>query len=103
MPEWILGNIEEKNQDENIATYTEKIKKEDGLLDLSKTNESYRKILAFQSWPGTHFITERNGKKIRVIVTEALLKDGELVIQKVKPEGKKEMQYTDFLRGERKN
>jgi len=103
LPEWILGNIEEKNQDENIATYTEKIKKEDGLLDLSKTNESYRKILAFQSWPGTHFITERNGKKIRVIVTEALLKDGELVIQKVKPEGKKEMQYTDFLRGERKN
>lgn len=97
-PKWIAGEIEAKEQDHSKATYTKKITKEDGLIDLSGDPETnYRKIQAFNIWPRAYFFTERNGKKIRVIVTEASFDKGELVINKIIPEGKKEMLYADFL------
>lgn len=102
LPDWIKGTLIEKEQNHTEATFTEKIKKEDGLVDVNKSMESYRKILAFEGWPGTFFFTERNGKKIRILVLEAHLEeDGTLTIIRIKPEGKKEMFYKDFLRGER--
>lgn len=100
---WLTGKIKEITQDETGVTYTKKITKEDGLIDLDKPKEAYRKILAFIGWPGAYFFTERNGKKIRVIVTDAALSEtGELVITKVKPEGKSDMSYESFLRGTQK-
>ncbi|MFM2357794.1 MAG: hypothetical protein RJA61_531 [Candidatus Parcubacteria bacterium] len=96
---WISGTLPEREQNHSQASYTEKIKKEDGLLDLSKPFQSYKKILAYYGWPGTYFFSDKNNKKIRVLVTEADFTNEKLLIKKVKPEGKKEMSYEDFLRG----
>lgn len=104
IPKWIDGSVKEIKQNHAKSTYTEKIKKIDGLIDLENPIESYKKILAFEGWPGAFFLTERNSKKIRVLVLEAKLNhENKLNIIKVKPEGKKEMSYEDFLRGRKSN
>lgn len=103
LPKLISGTLEEIEQNHSDATYTEKVSKNDGLIDLNKPVEAYKKILAFEGWPGAYFFVDRNEKQIRVVVLEAKLnEDGSLNIIKVKPEGKNEMLYTDFLRGDRK-
>lgn len=99
LPEWVAGNIEAREQNHDLATYCEKIEKEDGLLDLSA--DAYKnllKIRAYEGWPGTHTFFERGGKKIRVQILDAHIEGSALVIDTVKPEGKKEMRYEEFLR-----
>jgi len=59
----------------------------------------FRKIQAYHEWPQAFFITGRRGQDIRVKITDASFVDGKLVINKVIPEGGKEMIYADFLRG----
>lgn len=99
LPKYAAGEITPIPQDDSWATYTKKIQKEDGLLDLSDDpRKNFRKIQAFDVWPRAHFFYEKNGKKIRVIITDAKLKGGALLIIKVLPEGKKEMPYDEFLR-----
>jgi len=61
----------------------------------------YRKIRAFDSWPKAYFVTKRNDRDMRVVVTEAHLSDGTLILDRVIPEGKKEMSYEDFMRGQK--
>ena len=54
LPLWVAGEIEAQEQNHDLATYTEKFKKEDGLLDLN--GDAYKnllKIRAFEGWPGT--------------------------------------------------
>ena len=100
IPDWISGKITAKEQEHERATYAKKITKEEGLIDLNASpEENYRKIQAFNTWPGTYFITRRNGKDVRVKISEATLKNGTLKILRVIPESKKEMDYVDFLRG----
>ena len=98
LPEWMQGAIDPIMQNEAEATYCKKIEKEDGLLDLNDDPyKNYLKIKALEGWPGTYFFID--GK--RVIIKEAEFKDGKLEILKVIPEGKKEMLYSDFLRGQK--
>lgn len=92
IPEWIGGNITEQEQDHQNATYTKKLKKEDGLLNPSDPIGNFKKIQAFKKWPRAYFFA---GDK-RVIVTEAGLNNKELKIQKVIPEGKKEITFEEF-------
>jgi methionyl-tRNA formyltransferase len=113
LPDWVAGKIKEVEQDHLDATYTKKIIKEDGLIDLAdlvpdapveKAYAAFRKIQAFHQWPQAYFFIEREAKKIRVKVTQASFKKdatgkGRLIIEKVVPEGKKEMAYADFTRG----
>lgn len=100
IPLWITGEIAPVPQDHARATYTKKITKEDGAIDLGGDPEkNYRKIRAFDPWPGTYFFAERGGKKTRVRIADARLEGGTLVITRVVPEGKREMPYEDFLRG----
>jgi methionyl-tRNA formyltransferase len=99
VPKWLKGEIIPLPQDHTQATYTEKIQKNDGLIDLAADPyQNFRKIQAFSVWPRTFFFVERNNQKIRVIITEAEFKNGMLNILKVIPEGKKEMNYSDFAR-----
>ena len=99
IPEW-LGGLEAFPQDHARATFTKKITKEDGLIDLTADAlQNYRKIRAYDEWPGAYFFTDRNGKQIRVRVTDAAYTDGKLTVKRVIPDGKKEMSYEDFLRG----
>jgi len=95
IPDWISGKIKPKPQDHAQATYTKLIKKEEGQIDWkSPPEEIYRKIRALTPRPGV--FTFSNGK--RVIITKAALKSGELLIERVKPEGKNEMEYSEYLR-----
>lgn len=99
LPEWIAGTIEAREQNHDLATYCEKIKKGDGLLDLFADGyQNLLKIRAYEGWPGTYAFFERGGKRIRVQILDAHLEHGTLVIDTVKPEGKREMKYEDFLR-----
>jgi methionyl-tRNA formyltransferase len=99
LPQWLAGKISLREQDHNKATFTKKIIKEDGELDLSlDPYQNFLKIQALEPWPGTFFFIERHGKKIRVKVVHATYTDGKLHIERIIPEGGKEMTYTDFLR-----
>ena len=99
LPEWIAGNIEAREQNHDVATYCEKIRKVDGLLDLRADHyQNLLKMHAYEGWPGTYAFFERSGKKIRVQVLDARVENASLVIERVKPEGKREMNYDEFLR-----
>ena len=118
IPEWLNG-LKAFPQDHSRATFTKKITKEDGLLeldpDIRRYSQSaidggtpssaptdallYKKIRAYDGWPGTYFFVERNGKNVRVKVTDAKFEHNQLTLLRVIPEGKKEMSYEDFLRG----
>ena len=102
IPRWISGTITAREQDHTQATFTKKIIKEDGLLNL--TDDPYlnfRKIQAYHEWPKGFFMIEHAGKSIRVKVTSASFKENTLIIEKVIPEGGKEMSYKDFQSGYR--
>lgn len=100
LPKWIKQSIKLQEQDHSHATYTQKIRKEDGLINFNDSPEKIlKKIRAFTPWPGTYFFAKKNGKEMRIIITEAKIADGKLIIKKIKPEGKNEMPLQDFLRG----
>lgn len=97
LPDYIAGKHTPKEQDENLATHVGKIQKEDARIDLSADALSnYRKYRAYYEWPRVFFMT--NDAK-RVIITKARYEKDAFVIERVLPEGKKEMSYSDFLRG----
>jgi methionyl-tRNA formyltransferase len=84
-----------EKQDESNATFCKKIKKEDGLIDLSDDPiKNYNKFRAYASWPRTFFF--QNSK--RVIITDAILENNQFVIKKVLPEGKKEIKWEESLK-----
>ncbi len=95
LPDWIAGKITEVEQDHAQATYTKKITKEDGLINL--TDDPYRnylKIQAYAAWPTAYFFVNEK----RVKITKASWTNGKLVIEKVIPEGRSEMDYAAYLR-----
>ncbi|HBA38051.1 MAG TPA: methionyl-tRNA formyltransferase [Firmicutes bacterium] len=118
LPKVIDGTSKRVSQDESKVTYGYIIKREDELLNFNdSTLKVFNKIRGLSTKPGAYFIL--NGRIIKVLesrigsshgdtnhVTEiykdgfgiATL-DGEIVITKVKPEGKKEMSARDFLNG----
>jgi len=97
---WTKGEIKATEQDHDKATFTKKIKKEDALIDWNDDQKLIeRKIRAFYPWPGAYFFLEKDGKPLRIIVTKASLKEGKLYLEKIKPEGKKEMMFSDFIKG----
>lgn len=100
LPKWIEGTLSAKEQDHASATYCQPITKENGFISLADPDElNFRKIYAYDMWPGAYTYFERNGRRIRVVITDAHLgEDGSLVIDRVIPEGKREMPYQDFLR-----
>ncbi len=99
LPHWIAGEIDAKTQNHDIATYTKKFTKADGLLDLNADPEAnLRKIYALEGWPGTFAFFERSGKRIRVQILDAYVANGALQITRVKPEGKNETAYEEFAR-----
>ena len=98
LPKWIDGKVKETEQDHSNATFTKKIEKSEGELDLNEPAlTNLRKIRAFHRWPTAYFF--RNGK--RIIVKRAHIENDELILDKVIPEGKKEMSYSDFLKGQK--
>ncbi len=98
IPKWIFGEIKTTPQDDSGATFTKKIKKEDGELHLSGNSElNYRKIRAFMGGVGTYFFYQAKDKKIRIKIKSAILESGKLMLKTVVPENDKEMTYESFL------
>jgi len=100
IPKWVENKIQPREQDHKNATFTKKIQKEDGLINLNEDSlKNFRKIQAFDIWPRAYFYTETNPqcKKTRVIITDASLENKKLIIKKVIPENKKEMDYNIFI------
>lgn len=97
LPDYLNGKLEAREQDHPAATYTQKITKALGQLDLSVVAEiNDRKIRALNPNPGTFWL-DQNGKRIKII--SAHLADGQLIFDRVIPEGKKEMDWKSYLRG----
>lgn len=98
LPDFLSGNMTPEAQNHEAATYTKKIVKADGELDLGRDAlANYRKICAYDQWPRTFFFHTREDKQIRVIITKAHIENGELVIDRVIPEGKSEIDYTALI------
>ena len=71
------------------------------LILLAKNQSGYKnllKIKAFEGWPGTFAFFERSGRRIRVAILDAHIEHAALIIDAVKPEGKRKMPYADFAR-----
>lgn len=85
-------------QNEDEATYTKIIEKADGEINLADDGyKNYLKYLAYSHWPKTFFFFDHDDKKMRAVITDASFADGKFVINKLIPEGKNEMTYSDFL------
>lgn len=100
---WVNGAITPTEQNHRLASYTKKITKPDALISLTDDPlQTYRKIQAFNVWPRAYFTTLRHDREIRVIVTDAHIENGVLILDRVLPEGKREMSYQEFLHGQNK-
>jgi methionyl-tRNA formyltransferase len=94
LPKIIEGEINLKIQDESLATYCKKIKKEDGEINLNdNARDNWNKYRAFFGWPGTYFFEEKNGKKIRMKIAKAIYENNSFIIKRVVPEGKNERDF----------
>ncbi|MBI3542818.1 MAG: methionyl-tRNA formyltransferase [Deltaproteobacteria bacterium] len=117
------GKHVEKEQDEAQVTYAKLIKKEDGLIDWTKTGrEIINQIRAFDPWPGTFGRSTRGMIKILKAKFHANVSgapssatagdilsqagglwvkcaDGWVELLQVQPEGRKPMQVQEFLNG----
>jgi len=96
IPAWINGEITPEEQNHTEATYTEKFEKKDGEIFLEDNGyKNYLNFCAHDGWPGTFFFATCRDKQVRVKVTDAEYNSDTdtFVIQKVVPEGKKEMEY----------
>ncbi|MCR4410545.1 MAG: methionyl-tRNA formyltransferase [Candidatus Saccharicenans sp.] len=117
-----IDKVQLKEQDHSLATYAPKLTKDQGLIDWQEPAEAIdRKVRAFYGWPGA--FTFLNGQRLEIIsgqFTQGLMpaaRPGEVVqldksgiyvccgqktfylIEKVKPEGKKEMSAYSFSLG----
>jgi methionyl-tRNA formyltransferase len=104
LPEWVQGNITAVEQEHDKATFVKKIEKEDALIDLSApAEENLRKIKAYAEKPNAYTFLNINGKQTRIIIKKAHIDNGLLVLDRIIPEGKREMSFEEFKRGHIKN
>jgi methionyl-tRNA formyltransferase len=87
LPLFIERKIIPQIQDESKASYTKKFTTQDGFVDLKNDNPLLvaRKIKALNPEPGVY--TEINKKRIKLL--EVSNKNGDIVITKIQPAGKK--------------
>lgn len=118
LPEYVAGSLHPYEQSTEIEpTYSRKLTKADGMIDWHKSaNQINQEIKAYIDWPKSH--TTING--VDVIVTRAhvvetsgktgtlssenhsltlFCKRGALVIDRLKPLGKNEMDARSFIAG----
>jgi methionyl-tRNA formyltransferase len=96
------GNIESITQNHEAATFCTKITKEMAELALDpytlpsgpEAYKTYCKICAFDGWPETFFIHE--GKRFKIKAAH-LNESGELVITRIVPEGKNEVDFKSYF------
>ena len=114
------GTAPRTRQDNGLATYAPKLKREDGKIDWSDSADAIeRKIRAFDPWPGAFMTIKANGTRNLKIFSaevvdlqgragEILRSQNEFVVAagkgalslcEVQLEGKRRMSASEFLRG----
>lgn len=119
---WTRGELTPRPQDESGASYCGTFSKEEGEIDWRlPAVDIWRRVRAFNPWPGCH--TRWRGKSLKIIEAVPLDEektskagqvvaltregfgvgtgDGVLGILKVQLEGKRAMSAAEFLRGQR--
>lgn len=93
LPKYLNNELTPVSQDASLATRAYKIKKEDGLLDLSApASENWNKYRAYADSIGTYFMKDEKRMKI----TSAEFASGKFRALRVIPEGKREINFADF-------
>ena len=125
LPLWVEGKIKPQPQDASQATYTKVITKEDGEMDWKiPALELWRRVRAYDPWPGCHTLWKGKRLKISQVVHMEGSKSGEvgkvvtltqgapagvgvqtgdgvLGLFRVQLEGKREMSAQEFIIGHR--
>ncbi len=124
---WPRGELTPRPQNEAEATFSRPIAKEEGTIDWQLTAvDIWRRVRAFQPWPGCY--TTYRGRRLKIVeavplpgngvleagrvvaLSSAVEKraafgvntgDGVLGVLTVQPEGKRFMSANEFLRGQR--
>ncbi len=97
IPYYITGDLPPVAQEEERAIFSHIIKKVDGYVETSTPAvEVDRKIRAFDNWPKAW--TKINDKRV-LLISGHFEEDGLYLLDLVKPEGKKIMNYSDFING----
>jgi len=122
IPKWINNEIDPKTQNEEEASYTKILKKEDGKINWEMPAvQIERKVRAFNPWPGTWTLWDKArlrilkarvfkfpvkkkypiGQILVVPQNEAAVQCNEdfLVLEELQLEGKKHLKSEEFLRG----
>ena len=126
LPLWVSSKITPVPQDNNAASYTHKLQKEDGELPWAEPAALLaRTVRAYTPWPGAY--THWRGKLLKIISARAIPQsaspesatpgtvsvlqdaghkslliatgDGSLLVTQLQLEGKKAMSAEEFLRG----
>jgi methionyl-tRNA formyltransferase len=114
------GAIAARAQDDSLATLAPILKKEDGLIDFSRSaSEIYNRLRGFHPWPGAY--TKFRGKHLQLLrasVSDKSLAAGDLKVEgnrlyvgcgngtsvellEIQIEGKKRSAASDFIQGYR--
>src|SRR5437867_11244449 len=114
---FVEGSAPRIPQDNSLASYARKLKREEGKIDWSEPADAIeRKIRAFNPWPGASMKFERQTLKIfSASIDDLSGKPGEILgsgkelviaageralsLEEVQLEGKRRMSATEFLRG----
>lgn len=121
LPDYLSGKIKLVPQDDSQATFTRLLKREDGKIDWQKSAEEIeRQIRAYYPWPGSYTKLKTKNLKLKILSATAVedlssapigefhIKNGQLIvrcgqgsliIEKLQPEGKKEMTAKEFING----
>jgi methionyl-tRNA formyltransferase len=123
LPQWLDGKLVPQPQDNDRATYSKMMAKEDGLIDWHRPAvELWRRVRAFQPWPGCY--TTWQGRTVKIIQAVPLSGEGTpgrvvamgnehgvavgvhtgegvLGLVQVQLEGKRAMSAAEFIRGQR--
>ncbi len=93
-------------QNEQLATYTQLLKKDDGFISLNNLKEAlssellsqiiFNKFRGLYSWPGLWTIVNINGQEKRLKITDVDFVKGKLILKKTQLEGKKEVDFEQF-------
>lgn len=91
--DYVAGKVKTKPQNNKEATFTKRLEKQDGFIDLENppsVDKLDRMIRAFHPWPGVWTKTRIMNKELRIML---------LPERKIQVEGKKPMSYQDFING----
>ena len=125
LPLWIADELQPQSQNEQEASYTHMLRKEDGAIDWHRPAARLaREVRAYSPWPGSY--TTWHGKLLKILEAYAFVAseardipsgtvmlrkesgtptlqvatgEGALVLDRLQLEGKKAMNADEFLRG----